>query len=264
MFMVQLSGVCRSAPHSVSQKRLGCDEMKHLTLILITVLRNLKAMLRKSSHYSQHYEDLAIEKYLPEKDGYYLDIGCGNPVIQSNTFLLYKRGWRGHMVDAWPLNCLVGKIIRHRDQFSNVVVSLDGEESTFYVFDPYQYSTADKEIYSDLVSRGVKFLKSLRVEGVRLAELIPKMGPLDPSFLSVDVEGLDFEVLASNDWITFLPRVVCVENISGAADDVLEMDLNERNQKSLTLLTTQGYELVEVCGPSQIFVHSSYLSRSNA
>jgi FkbM family methyltransferase len=236
--------------------------MKSLYLIVVTLFRNVRSAFSRPVYFSQHKEDLAIQQYLPEKSGFFLDVGCGNPIIQSNTYLLYKRGWRGHMVDAWYLNCLVGKVLRFGDTFSNVAVSLDGKRLTFYVFDPYQYSTADEEICRDLVSRGICLVKTLEIEGKCLNDLTPALGPLDPSFLSIDVEGLDYEVLASNDWSTHSPRVICVENISGAADIALEEELAFRNSKSDRLLTANGYKLVEVCGPSQIYVHLSYLNRT--
>ena len=48
--------------------------------------------------YAQDYEDLVIEKILPEKHGYYLEIGAYDPTRLSNTFRFYKKGWRGVVV----------------------------------------------------------------------------------------------------------------------------------------------------------------------
>lgn len=223
------------------------------------VYRNLRAELLLHDTFSQHHEDVTISKYLPEKFGHYLDIGCGNPVLESNTFSLYKRGWRGQMVDAWNVNCIAGKIIRRKDTFQNVVMNLHGSPLTFYIFDPYQYSTADPLIYDDLVSRGIRFCKSIELPGMRLSDLTPEITPSQPGLLSIDIEGLDFEVLESNNWDVYLPRVICIENISGAESIQLERDLASRNSKSHELLTSNGYELVELCGPSRIYVHQKYL-----
>lgn len=222
-------------------------------------LRNLRILRRGEDYFSQHKEDVTIARYLPEDSGHYLDVGCGNPIIESNTFRLYRRGWRGQMVDAWNINCRVGKIFRPRDKFYNVVMNLRGESLSFYLFDPYQYSTADRAIYEDLISRSIRFRKCIQLPGRRISDLAPAITPLCPSFLSIDIEGLDYEVLASNNWNVYLPRVICIEKISGAGNEALERDLFNRNSLSHSLLISKGYKLVGLCGPSSIYVHTSYL-----
>jgi len=60
-------------------------------------------VFRPTKSYSQHGEDITVLRYFnyhgPAK-GVYLDIGCFHPRHDSNTYLLYKRGWRGINVDA--------------------------------------------------------------------------------------------------------------------------------------------------------------------
>ena len=40
-------------------------------------------------------------------------------------------------------------------------------------------------------------------------------------FLSIDVEGLDFAVLKSNDWARFRPTLVLVEALQNSFEDVM-------------------------------------------
>lgn len=225
------------------------------------VIRNWRAKKRHLDSYSQRQEDLAIVKYLPENYGSYLDIGCGNPILESNTFLLYKRGWTGHMIDAWEMNCKVGKFLRRKDTFGNFVMNSNGESLLFYLFEPYQYSTADEKIYNDLVAQGIIFRKKVVIQGKRISDLNLEVTPSSPSFLSIDVEGLDLEVLNSNNWEKYLPRVICIEKISVGDNLALEVELSARNAGIHSLLSLQGYKLVETCGPSCIYVHSTYLQR---
>ena len=45
-------------------------------------------------------EDLAILDYVKNsKSGFYVDVGCYHPIHRNNTYLLYKKNWRGANID---------------------------------------------------------------------------------------------------------------------------------------------------------------------
>ena len=51
--------------------------------------------------YSQDNEDLFLNEYFEKiSNGFYVDIGCHHPKRFSNTYLLYKKGWKGVNIDA--------------------------------------------------------------------------------------------------------------------------------------------------------------------
>jgi hypothetical protein len=76
---------------------------------------------------------------------------------------------------------------------------------------------------------------------------------MEPSFLSIDAEGADFEVLQSNDWNACKPRVICIESSQ-------ENDLN--SDSIVNYLSERGYLLVEQTILSKIFVSKKYLESS--
>ena len=65
---------------------------------------------------------------LADADGFvgtYLDIGCSNPIKDSNTFRLYMAGWRGVCVDIRKIRRY--KWYRPRDRFMQATITrLDG------------------------------------------------------------------------------------------------------------------------------------------
>ena len=56
-------------------------------------------MFNKKS-YSQSGEDIYINSFFKDiNDGFYIDIGCFNVIMHSNTARLYDRGWKGINID---------------------------------------------------------------------------------------------------------------------------------------------------------------------
>ena len=50
----------------------------------------------KKKSYSMEGEDLEILRLTNEaNNGFYVDVGCYHPIHLNNTFLLYKKNWRG-------------------------------------------------------------------------------------------------------------------------------------------------------------------------
>ena len=74
-----------------------------------------------------------------------------------------------------------------------------------------------------------------------LAEILDSYLPSERAidFLSVDVEGLDYQVLTSNDWQKYAPKIVLVEDHSIRGRSVAE--INEF--QIALLLRTRGYEI---------------------
>jgi len=65
--------------------------------------------------------------------------------------------------------------------------------------------------------------------------------------MNIDVEGLDYDVLRSNDWAKYAPKVIVVE----AHDFELS---NMQNHQTYKFLTNKGYSLKHKVKFSLIFV----------
>ena len=65
--------------------------------------------------YSQEGEDLLVDRFLDCKPlGFYVDVGARRPKRFSNTYRLYRRGWRGLNIDANPGSMAPFRRIRPR------------------------------------------------------------------------------------------------------------------------------------------------------
>ena len=155
------------------------------------------------------------------------------------------------MIDPVKFNSRLTKLFRRRDTFVRNIVSSKNTPLNFYEFYPAEYSTIEKSVAEDLVKRGIKLKSEVNLNPISLASLNLTYQPLDPTLLSIDVEGHDLEVLNSNNWFAFKPRVICVEeNISGN---------NQAGSKIANYLIAHGYEFVENTDISSIYVHTDYL-----
>ena len=65
--------------------------------------------------------------------------------------------------------------------------------------------------------------------------------------MSIDVEGLDYEVLISNNWTRFRPQVVLVE--------VLKKSFEELRKHEITqFMQYKGYSLYTKCGRTVFYM----------
>jgi FkbM family methyltransferase len=203
------------------------------------IIRNLKISLSPNSFfiypkdlhqyhvisYSQEGEDRVLARYFGEKDkGFYIDIGAHHPQRFSNTHYFYLRGWRGINVDAMPGCMGIFNKIRPEDINLEVAISNVEQELIYYEFNEPALNGFSKELAEERDGLGnYRVIATHLIRTRRISEILDKYLPEDQKidFLSVDVEGLDLEVLKSNDWDKYRPKLVLAESLSTPSLDNL-------------------------------------------
>ncbi|MBT8583023.1 FkbM family methyltransferase [Polynucleobacter paneuropaeus] len=143
----------------------------------------------------------------------YLDIGANHPTYLSNTALMYKNGGCGILIEPDPYLAKLLRRKRPRDRVIEAGVHFSGEkEADFYVLDSPTLNTFSEEEMMRYVAMGHKLVSKLKVQLIDINLALEMAGNLD--FLNIDIEGLDYAVLATIDWNKFRPKCVCVETIS--------------------------------------------------
>jgi FkbM family methyltransferase len=149
--------------------------------------------------YSQHGEDLMILnlfKLMGIEKPTYLDLGAHHPFNISNTALLYSRGCRGVNVEANPL--LYPAFLQHRPDDVNLKVGIGLEcgEKSFFMYDDQSGRNTFSETEVKSLEGIMAVQKVVRLPIVTIDSIIEKTcSGLWPDLLSIDIEGLDFEVL---------------------------------------------------------------------
>ena len=202
--------------------------------------------------YSQWGEDAVISQFLHSKVGSYIDIGSGHPVKGNNTYFLYQRGWTGILIDPIAVNVELTKKYRPKDEILQRIVSNSIDSLDFWEFYNYRISTTNSNRAKLLLDQEESLKAKYSVTSISLSKIISNYDiqtKVMPELLSIDVEGSELEVLSSNDWNIFNPRVVCIEILNECLTEELF-----RNNEVFSFLFSKGYVLRASVGNSQIFI----------
>ena len=176
--------------------------------------------------YSQEGEDIILQRIFEYKnEGFYIDVGAHHPFRFSNTYLFYLKGWRGINIDATPESMKLFNKFRKRD--INLEIGVGEKETilTYYIFNEPALNTFDGNLAKQRNGKGRYYIvKELPIKVYPLSkiikEYIPKEQEID--FLTIDVEGKDFETLKSNDWSKYKPKVVLIEVLNSSLEKMYE------------------------------------------
>lgn len=211
--------------------------------VLITVSLTRAVTLAVERSYSGEGEDMILKLLFDtagaDRRGFYVDVGAHDPHRFSNTHLFYRRGWRGINIDATPGSMRLFNKYRPGDVNIESGVGTAATTMQFYVFNEPAVNSFDAQLSRERHDAGPhRIEKVIDVPVAPLKDLIHGRIPSGvPSFLTVDVEGVDLDVLQSNDWGAFRPDYVLAEcygaTIEGAARSPIS-----------TFLASVGYEFV--------------------
>lgn len=186
------------------------------------------ALLRRRGGFSSHGEDAAARALLLQRGplrtgGFYIDVGAFHPFVFSNTAVFSLMGWRGVNVEPNPAMARRLREARPDDVTLEAAVGAAQGRAWLHVFSEWGSSNTLDQGFAAMISttQNVAVTEHVEVDVMTLADVfeghVPADGVVD--FLSVDVEGLDLDVLQSGDWDRFRPHVVAVED--------LELDLTD-------------------------------------
>jgi len=232
--------------------------IKKITLALIpSPIRNWMIesfMENKGIYYSQEGEDIILERIFgAQSSGFYLDVGAHHPTRFSNTHKLYLRGWNGINIDATPGSMIPFRKLRKRDINLESGVSDTEGKITYYQFNEPAINTFSKERSEFVLAKSnYKLIATVDVQTRRLENILKDHLSENQSIdlLTIDVEGLDFAILGSNNWNTHRPRVILVEELENTLEKVL-------TSKTYLFLSSKKYHLFSKMFNTLIFIDST-------
>ncbi len=214
-------------------------------------------------YYGQFAEDAAIQTYFINKawdesktyevktEGFYVDIGAYSPIQMSNTYWFYQHGWRGINVEPFPEVIKKFNELRPLDRNVSCAIGTKTGSNKYYSWGNSGLNTFSEKKVEEYTRKGMVTGKPAvsDIEVIRMETLfdqyLPAGTPID--FISVDVEGMDLDVLNSNNWDKYRPELVAVELDTVNIEDLLLSDL-------YTFMNNKGYDLYFSLAPAIIFI----------
>ena len=201
-----------------------------------------KIFFPKSS-YSMFGEDVFIEKFFKNKSkGIYVDVGCYHPLDGNNTYLLFKKGWKGINIDLNKTSIELFNKARKNDLNLRIAVSNKFKKiKYFYRKKINMLNTINKKFANSSFRKGFKtsFVQADTLNSV-LGKSKLKNKKID--FLNLDIEGNEINALKSLNFKKYSPKLICVEihNYSSSASKINTLKSNP----TYSFLKRKGYRKV--------------------
>lgn len=205
--------------------------------------------------FSQEGEDILLMRILDiKKKGFYVDVGAHHPKRFSNTYNLYLNGWNGLNIDPNPGTKKIFDKYRPRDVNLEMGVSKNNQYMQYYIFNETALNSfsPDLSIYRNNTKSDYHITEEKSILVQPLAKILKDNLPVKQKIdlMNIDVEGLDLEVLESNDWVNYRPRIIIIE--------ILDTPVSHLQNSAIhKFLNKQNYALYSKLVQSAIFIDQS-------
>lgn len=246
--------------HLVREGTLPAEALGHLQEVVELGDRGVRS-------HSQCGEDLQIAHYIRKRERVtYVDVGCLWPRHFSNSYFFYERGGSGLCIDANPTVAEEFQRARPRDLFLSCGIAAARGTMTYHMHGNPVFNTLSATHAAELAQRAAGMEDSPQREGRELTATVEvpivnveeavhstgfaarcEDGRVD--FLSIDVEGLELEVLSGFGFQALRPRLVVVEDVRRGAEARLELDALPSTQ----LMRAHRYRLAGHAGINLYF-----------
>ena len=222
----------------------------------------LKSLTHKKISYSYGGVDSLVNNIFKNNDkGFYVDVGCGHPVKNNNTYLLNKKGWHGINIDLDNENINLFDIYRPSDQnISTAISDKIGEEDLFFYHSKSAINTINKKT-ADYQKAKVSSIKKIKTNTLNNVLNNSKYNNLEIDFLSIDIEGSEFLALKNFDFNKYNPKIIVVEylNLSLPVLETKNLNINSAiNSDIYKLIVSKNYTLVNMLHSDLVFVNNKF------
>ena len=190
--------------------------------------------------YSQLYQDAFASFLIGDKyDKSYLEFGATDGLDLSNSYLLENSyNWKGVLSEpSVQWHELLKKNRNNTQIITKCIWKESGKKLDFFMSDAGELSTLKDFLESDKISMPdnnqmrKESGKTISVETISLNDLVREyFNNICPSYISIDTEGSEYEILKAFDLNKYRPKVFTIEH-----------NFTENHTKLDELLISNGY-----------------------
>jgi FkbM family methyltransferase len=209
---------------------------------------------------AQAGEDILIYDFFKQDGpGFFVEAGAYDGITFSNTYLLESLGWRGLLVEPHPGMARQCHKNRPNSIVAQVALGTGGSQGQI------KMTCAERPDGSaplSFVKADAAHIQRCEREGYRLSQVTVPIESLDSllkghsetvDFLSLDVEGMEVDVLKGFELERFRPKLLLIERQHDRRDEALA-----------SYLAQKGYQAVAQKGCNIFFVPTSLKCRMEA
>ena len=172
--------------------------------------------------YSQSGEDIIIEYLFQLRKidkPVCLDIGAYHPVVANNTYKFFLKGSKCVNIDANSAAIENFSTTRSTDINLNIGIGGEDGEFDFYIMEDAALNTFSLEEKIGLEKMGHLFKQVKKIKMVPVNRVLKEyFDDIAPDFISIDAEGVDFDIIKSFNFSRYAPKVICIESINYTPD----------------------------------------------
>lgn len=195
--------------------------------------------------YAQNFEDVMLWRALNDvANGFYIDIGAHDPLIDSVSRLFYERGWRGIHIE--PVSAYCDALRQDRPDELVIQAAVSAVSGSLKFYELGGISTANPDIAHSHRLRGYQ-PKETVVNSITLEQVFSFANDNSIHWLKIDVEGFEKEVLSSWGKSDANPWIIVIES-------TLPLTQQESHREWEIHLIERGYSFIYFDGLNRFYL----------
>lgn len=142
--------------------------------------------------------------------GFFVEVGANEPQAGSQTWLLESHGWRGVLVE--PLPHLAERLRAERPKSLVVQAACGPAKHPATVEFHEAHTSGHSGVQRNVIEAKDQYVAVHRVPMLSLNEILVQAGNPAVDFVSIDVEGMELEVLGGFDLARYTPALMLIED----------------------------------------------------